>query len=343
MRRATMRDVASRAGVSLKTVSRVVNNELGVSPLLAERVHAAAQQLDYRHNLAARSLRLSAQGTASFAVLVQDLSNGYSASLLRAVDDLARQQDIVMIAASLDEEAERERDLVANLINRRVDGLILMPASRDQSYLAAEIRAGFKVVIIDRPAGGLDTDSVAVDNYAGARLATSHLVSHGHRRIAVVSDDLRIITAGERRAGYRAALHEAGLEVDDSLARSARTVTDAARAVLDLLAGPHPPTAIFAARNDVSQGAVVALRQAGRSADVALVGFDDFPLAEVLVPAVTVVEQQAAEVGRRAAELLLDRLGGGTGETQHVVLPTRLVVRGSGEIRPSGCGRVGTG
>ena len=102
MRRATMRDVASRAGVSLKTVSRVVNNEHGVSPLLAERVHAAAQQLDYRHNLAARSLRLSAQGTASFAVLMQDLSNGYSASLLRAVDDLARQQDIVMIAACLD-------------------------------------------------------------------------------------------------------------------------------------------------------------------------------------------------------------------------------------------------
>jgi len=329
-----MHDVAGLAGVSLKTVSRVVNAESGVSDELVGKVRAAAESLDYRHNLAARNLRLSQPGTTSFAVLVQDLSNGYSAELIRAVDDVARQRQSVMIAASLDEEADRERDLVANLINRRVDGLILMPASQDLSYLAADMAAGFKVVVIDRATAGVDTDSVLVDNVTGAALGTGHLLAQGHRRVAVVTDDQRIVTAQERLLGYRQALAAAGMPYDPTLVRSARTAVDAAEQVTKLLNHPDPPTAIFAARNDVTLGAVLALRQAGRSSEVALVGFDDFPLAAVLVPALTVVAQDPAEVGRRAARLLLDRLAGSTAEPQHLVLQTRLITRGSGEIRP---------
>lgn len=330
-----MRDVAERAGVSLKTVSRVVNAETGVSDGLADRVRGAVQALDYRHNLAARNLRLSRQGACSFAVLVQDLSNSYSARLLRGVDELARRHHIVMIAASLEEEAERERDLVADLINRRVDGLLLMPASHDQSYLAADVEAGFKVVIIDRPPGGLDADSVLLDNVAGAQLATSHLLSRGHRRVAIVTDDQRIVTAQERLWGYRRALAAKGVDFDPGIVRTARTVADAAAQVCELLGRTDPPTAIFAARNDVTQGAVSALRERGLSQRVALVGFDDFPLADALVPAVTVVGHDAAEAGRRAAQLLLDRLAGSTLAPQHVVLATRLIQRGSGEIGPT--------
>jgi LacI family transcriptional regulator len=330
-----MRDVARRAGVSLKTVSRVVNAESGVSDELAAKVREAAASLDYRHNLAARNLRLSQPGITSFAVLVQDLSNGYSAELLRAVDDVARRRQSVMIAASLDEEADRERDLVANLINRRVDGLILMPASQDLSYLAADMAAGFRVVIIDRAIGGVDTDSVLVDNVAGAALGTKHLLEHGHRRVAVVTDDQGIVTAQERLHGYRQALCAAGVTYDPELVGSARTAADASEQVMALMSRPDPPTAIFAARNDVSLGAVMALRQSGRSSEVALVGFDDFPLASVLVPALTVVAQDPAEVGRRAAGLLLDRLSGNTAAPQHLVLQTRLIARGSGEITPA--------
>ena len=330
-----MRDVARRAGVSLKTVSRVVNTESGVSDELVTRVQAAAQALDYRHNLAARNLRLSQPGTTSFAVLVQDLSNGYSAELLRAVDDVARQRQSVVLVASLDEEADRERDLVANLINRRVDGLILMPASQDLSYLAADMAAGFQVVVIDRAVGGIDTDTVLVDNVTGAAIGTRHLLEQGHRRVAVVTDDQRIVTAQERMLGYRQALCAAGLPYDPALVGSARTVADATEQVTALLSRPDPPTAIFAARNDVSLGAVMALRQSGRSSEVALVGFDDFPLASVLVPALTVVAQDPAEVGRRAAGLLLDRLSGSTTDPQHLVLQTRLIARGSGEIQPA--------
>lgn len=328
-----MHDVAGLAGVSLKTVSRVVNSEPGVSSELVEKVRAAARTLDYRHNLAARNLRLTQRETTSFAVLVQDLGNGYAATLLRAADDVARRRGVVMVTASLDEEADRERDLVANLINRRVDGLILMPASQDQSYLANDVAAGFTVVMIDRFPQGIDCDSVLVDNVGGAELATRHLLGSGHRRVAIVTDDLRIVTAQQRLRGYQQALTSAGLPHDPALARSARTVTDAAREVSSLLSEPEPPTAIFAARNDISQGAVLALRQHRLSDQVALVGFDDLPLAELLVPGLTVVSQNPAEVGRRAVERLLDRLAGAKGDPHHVVLQTQLITRGSGEIR----------
>ena len=334
MRRATMHDVAARAGVSLKTVSRVINAEPGVSPLLADRVESAVRELGYRHNLTASNLRRRSQRTASFAVLVQDLSNSYSAALLRAVDDVARRCEVVMISASLDEEEERERGLVAQLIKRRVDGLILMPATHDQSYLRAEVLAGFAVVTIDRPPSNLAVDSVLVDNLEGARSATAHLLERGHERIALITDDQRIYTAQQRLQGYRAALSDAGVQFDPSLVRTARTAAAASPAMHDLLGLPDPPTAVFSARNDVTRGVVMALREAGASSWMALVGFDDLPMAEVLEPPVTVVEQQTVEVGRRAAELLLQRLAGSEGPVQNVVLPTRLVQRGSGELPP---------
>ncbi|HET9873517.1 MAG TPA: LacI family DNA-binding transcriptional regulator [Propionibacteriaceae bacterium] len=334
MRRATMRDVAARAGVSLKTVSRVVNLEPGVSPRLAENVQEAARELDYRHNLAARHLRQSLQRTNSLAVLVQDLSNFYSAELIRAIDDVARAREIVVISASLDEEEDRERDVVANLINRRVDGLIMMPASRDQSYLSAQIEAGFAVVIIDRPPGNLAADTVTVDNHSGAAEATAHLIAHGHRRIAVITDDQRILTAHARLSGYRAALQRAGIGPDASLVRTARTRADATSLVHGLLQLEDPPTAIFAARNAITEGAVAALQQVGASSTVALVGFDDIPSGDLLSPAVTVIRQDVAEVGRRATQLLLHRLDDRSLPPHDIVIPTELVARGSGEIRP---------
>lgn len=333
MRRATMKDVATRAGVSIKTVSRVVNLESGVSPRLVSRVREAAQQLDYRHNLAARNLRQSRQRTSSFAVLVQDLSNGYSADLIRAVEDVARGHDVAVVSASLDEEEDRERDLVANLIKRRVDGLILMPASHDQSYLAEQIRVGFGVVIVDRPPSNLAADTVMVDNVGGARLATAHLIGYGHHRIAIITDQPRILTAEARLDGYQWALREAGLELDQSLVRTARTRPEGAAAVHALIAQPDPPTAIFSARNTITEGVVAALQQAGLSHRIALVGFDDLPMADLVAPGITVIRHNTFEVGHRAAELLLARLAGSSEAPLTVVVPTTLITRGSGEIR----------
>lgn len=332
MRRPTMRDVAARAGVSLKTVSRVVNSEPGVSPELVHAVREAARQLDYRHNFAARQLRVAGQRTYSVAVLVQDLSNPYSAELIRAIDDIARTQHLILISASLDEEVDREREVVANLINRRVDGLILVPASSDQSYLQTEIAAGLAVVLIDRPPRNLAVDNVTVENEEGARQAVAHLLQHGHRRIGIVTDDLRVATARARLHGYLRGMEEGGGESGSDLVKTARTATAAQRAVADLLQLPDPPTAIFTARNCITEGAVAALQHAGLSHEVALVGFDDISLADLLVPGLTVIRQDPFEIGRIATTLLLERLDDPSLPPRDIVLPTELVMRGSGEI-----------
>ncbi len=331
--RATMRDVAALAGVSLKTVSRVVNNEEGVSEILVDRVQSAAEKLRYRHNLAASNLRRG-QRTKSVALLVQDLSNDFSAALLRAIDDTVRDRDVVVFSASLDEEADRERKLVANFIARRVDGLLLMPASPSQAYLQSEMAAGFAVVIVDRIPHDLSTDYVVVDNVEGANKATAHLIAHGHRRIAFISDDLAIDTARARRDGYYQALRGADLSIDETLIYSARTEDVASTVVTQLMASAAPPTAIFTARNTATMGAVSALRKLGLQNTIALIGFDEIRMADLLDPGISIVAQDPGRIGREAARMLLERLDGAQDHHHGLILPTTLLARGSGEIRP---------
>ena len=331
--RSTMSDVAALAGVSRKTVSRVVNREAGVSEDLVRRIERASMQLGYRHNLAASNLRRG-QRTLSVALLVQDLSNDYSAAVLRSIDDAVRDRGVVVLSASLDEEEVRERELVANLIARRVDGLILMPASRSQQYLQPDVAAGFAVVTIDRPPSHLAADSVVVDNIGGAREATAHLLARGHTRIALVTDELTIRTARDRAEGFGAAMKTAGIAVDPSLTRTARTVQAARLAVSALLSSADPPTAIFAARNTATVGAAITLKELGVQNTVALVGFDELRLADLVDPGITNVEQNPGQIGAEAARLLLARLDGSAGPPQALVLPTSLHPRGSGEIRP---------
>jgi len=331
-KRATIKDVAARAGVSLKTVSRVINRESGVSEALTERVQRAAVELDYRHNLAASNLRRG-QRTQSIGVLLHDLRNAFSGTLLREIEDRARPAGIAVFSASLDDDDEREATVVADLISRRVDGLVVMPTSTDQAYLGAEIRAGLAVVAVDRPAIGTDVDTVLVDNAGGAAGATTHLAAQGHRRIACLADRDSIWTSGERRRGYRLGLDQAGLGYDAGLVvadlANAETATEVVLALLDLA---DPPTAIFAARNNLTIGAIRALRQLGRQHEVALVGFDDFPMSDLVDPATTVVAQDVMSVGAHAAQLLFARMGGTTAAPVQVVLPTTLIPRGSGEL-----------
>jgi len=331
-RRATMQHVAALANVSLKTVSRVVNGEPGVSPELSRQVLDAVERLGFRRNLTASNLRRG-QRTASIGVLVQDLSNDFCGELLRSVEERARERDVVVMSASLDDEPDRERDLVTGLVHRRCDGLVLMPASVDQSYLLPELLAGLKVVMVDRPPTNIAVDSVTVDNRGGAERAIDHLVRHGHRRIGCLVDSLAIPTAVERLAGCRAALGRAGLSVDPALEHSGdRTAEEAADAVTAMLDLPDPPTAFFCGRNVISVGAVRALRSRQLQHTVALVGFDDFATADLLEPGLTTVRQDARAEGRQAVDLLLGRLDGHEGPARSVVLPTELVARGSGEL-----------
>lgn len=330
--RATMQDVAALAGVSLKSVSRVVNGEAGVSPALSERVRRAVDQLGYRHNLAASNLRRG-QRTGAIGMLVQDLSNGFCAEALRAVEDRARERGVVVMAASSDEDGPREREVVAGLVARRVDGLLLMPTSRDLGWLAPEIRAGLAVVAVDRRPAVPELDAVVVDNQGASAEAVGHLVAHGHRRIAYLGDDASIITAAERRDGYRAALRASGITPEPGLELSGLRSRELAReAVRSLLGSSEPPTALFAARNVISEGAVMALQDLGLTRQVALMGFDDLAVAEMLDPAISVVTQNTHEIGTRAIDLLLGRLDGDTSPARAELVATTLVRRGSGEI-----------
>lgn len=333
--RATMRDVAALAGVSIKTVSRVVNAEAGVADAVRERVQDAVERLDYRHNLGASNLRRGTGRSGLIGALLQDVSNSFSAALLRSLEDAARDRGTAILSASLDEEPDRERALVHDLVTRRVDGLVLMPSTDRQDYLSSEVRAGLPVVFVDREPRGVAADSVTVENFEGAQMGVEHLLAQGHRRIACLTDLAEIYTARDRYEGYVEAFRGRGLRPDAKLSVQALRGAGAAEAaVLHLLDLAEPPTAIFAGRNDLCHGSVRALRQRGLSDSVALVGFDDFPLADLVSPPLTVIRQDVGRIGRVTAELLMARLDGDTSAPQRIVVEPTLVVRGSGEIPP---------
>ena len=328
--RPTMVDVAGVAGVSLKTVSRVVNEERGVRAETAARVREAVAVLGYRANDSARNLRRR-QRPATVGLVIEDVRNPFYSSIARGVEEIARVHGHMVVIASSDENPAAEQKAVGTLLERQVTGLLIVPAGQDHGYLLEEIRHGTPVVFMDRPARRVKADEVLIDNVGGARHAIVHLLAHGHRRIGVVGDPPTVYTVAQRVRGFREAMAAAGVTVDESLVRlGGRDVTEAEASTRELLSMADPPTAVFTTNNRASIGVLRALR--GRESTFALVGFDDFELADMLPVPVTVVKHDPAEMGRAGAELLFGRLAGDERPPQRIVLPTLLVPRGSGEI-----------
>jgi LacI family transcriptional regulator len=326
--RPTMKDVASRAGVALKTVSRVVNGEPGVTPATATRVLDAIEDLGFRRNESARLLRTGR--TSALGFISDDLADCDTATLCREIEDVAREHDMLLLCGSTDHEPEREQQLALSLTARRVDGLVVLPAPGDHGYLAAEIEAGTATVFVLRPPAGVEADTVLVDEWGGARSAVAHLIAQGHRRIGFLGSDQKRYRPRQLLAGYEAAMKEVGLTVEESWT----TLTP--RQLADSLV-----TAIFCAGREHTSAALRALAaagarsEAGGAAQVAIVGFGDLELADCVHPGLTVVTYDPAEVGRKAAELLFRRLDGPDGADappHRVEVPTRLIPRGSGEI-----------
>ncbi|MEU6355491.1 LacI family DNA-binding transcriptional regulator [Streptomyces sp. NPDC047072] len=335
--RPTMREVAALAGVAIKTVSRVFNGVPTVDPAIVTRVREAADQLGYRPNLTASSLRRGDGRTATIGMLVEDAANPFSAALTRTVENVARGRGVLVLVGSLDEDPARERELAQALVDRRVDGLVIVPAGRDQSYLISEQRSGTRMVFVDREAGLLDADAVVSDNRRGAVTAVDHLLRSGHRRIAYLGDNASIPTAAQRCDGYRHALEVAHIPYDDAIVRHVGSSERAAIAATEqLLALPDPPTALFTSQNLVTIGVLRALRALGLQDTVAQVGFDDFPLADILNPGISVIAQDVEQMGTTAAEMLFRRLDGDDSPSATATVPTRLIERGSGEIAPGG-------
>lgn len=328
-----MVDVAALAGVGLTTVSRVVNGKPGVSARTTARVRAAIGQLDYRHDVQASSLRRSGRKTATIGLVLEDVANPFMSVLHRAVEDCARARGLLVFAGSCDEDGSREREFISALCARWVDGLIVVPAGADHSYLLPDVRLGTAIVFVDRPPRFLDADSVTSDDRGGTEMAVAHLVAAGHRRIAYLGADLAIATAQERLQGYKDALAAQGLAFEPNIVRTGlRTVEDAESSVAAIFADGDAPTALFSAQNYFTIGAYRALRALGLLGRIAVIGFGDFPVAEMLDPPVTVIAHDPAELGLSAAELLFRRLDGDRSPSQHIVRPVQLICRGSGEM-----------
>ena len=234
-----MKDVAAQAGVGLKTVSRVVNGEPGVTPDTAERVRAAIEALGFRRNDSARVLRKGQ--TASIGLVLEDVGNPFYSTLARAVEDVTHGNGSLLFMGSSDEDPERERKLTLTFCARRVDGLIIVPASTDHTYLLPEIAAGIAVVFVDRPPGLIDADVVLTDNVGGARDGIRHLIGQGHTRIGYIGDAPHIYTAGQRLRGYQEAMAAAELPIEEHWVAMALAQPEVIqRALGRMLDGPRP-------------------------------------------------------------------------------------------------------
>jgi LacI family transcriptional regulator len=248
---------------------------------------------------------------------------------------VAVQRGVLVLASSSDEDEHRERRLVAAFASRRVDGLIIQPSSQDHSYLLTERKAGTAIVFVDRPPAFLDADTVLTDNAAGVRRGIRHLIAHGHRRIGYLGDLHTIATAAERHRGYVEELADHNIDVDERLVRlDLRGIEKSEAAATELLSSPEPPTALFTGQNLVTIGAFRVLRRLGLHHRIALIGFDDILLADLLEPGITVIAQDPAAIGRAAAEILFRRLDGDRSPSEHRVVVSRMITRGSGEIAP---------
>jgi LacI family transcriptional regulator len=327
--RPTLRQVAELAGVSLKTASRVFNGEQYVAPETAARVRDVAERLGFRPNTIARELRAGAR-SALVGLIIGDVANPFYARIARGAERRLRDAGLRLISASSDEDPALERALVSDLLDRRVSALLIVSCESDHGYLSAERGLGTPLVFLDRTPRDIEADTVVLDNHGGVTAAVRHLVERGHRRIAFVGDLSRLPTHLERVAAYEQALAEAGIAEADrrAYARDGAHDADAAEVEVRALLGlPQPPTALITANNRITTGALRALR--GLARPPALIGFDDFDLADLLD--VTVIAHDPVRMGELGVELLLDRLAGREGSPRRVLMPTRLLARGSGE------------
>lgn len=332
----TINDVAKLAGVSRMTVSRVLNNSGYISQETRERVEKAIAAINYVPNALARSLRF--KQTNIIALILTDITNPFFTSVARGVEDVAREQGLSVIFCNTDESEAAEITYLNILLQRQIDGFLLVPA-RDSSESIALLQAhAVPVVVVDRRVPHGPVDSVRSNSEQGAYELIRHLLALGHTRIAVLSGSSAVSTALDRVAGYTRALREAGIDLDrQHIFFDQFTQGDGYLMARAALAAIPPPTALFAANNFIAFGAIRAIREAGLRIpeDISIVAFDDLPQSMIWEPFLTVAAQPAYQIGQRATELLLSRMAGeGPTATQAIVLPTTLIIRKSSAPPP---------
>ena len=328
----TIVDVANRAGVAAITVSRVVNDSGPVSPQLRARVEQAIAETGYVPNSVARSLR--SRRTDTLALIVPDITNPFFTTVARGAEDAASDAGLMLILCNTDERDADEQRYVRMLLQRRVDGILLVPAADGAAAIMQCREQGTPLVVVDRRLPGAGADAVRADSKTGAFELGRLLVGLGHRTMAVLTGPRAVPTADDRAAGFRRAVAAAGGLPPPRVLRGAFSIESGREMAKLALASTPRPTALFAANNFIAIGVLHALDELKIRVpeDVAVVGFDDLPPEMVTFPFLTVAAQPAYEMGQRSVAMLLARLsaGRGTGQSyEEVVLPTHLVVRRS--------------
>ena len=330
--RPKIKDIAERAGVSVATVSRALSGSSLVTDETRQRINALARELNYRPNVSARNLRT--RRSMSVLLVVRDVGNPFYLEILKGVEATAREAGYAVLMGNTENDPDREVEYFNMLRDGHADGMILMTGklpppepgeSADLSHLP--------VVIALEMIEGSGFPHVQIDNVAAAEAAVDHLIALGHRRIAHIAGPLPEVMALRRRDGYRAAMKAAGLAVPEGYEVRGDYLLESGEAcVSDLFALPEPPTAIFAANDEMAYGAIHALRRLGRDVpgDVSVVGFDDLYLSKAFYPPLTTVSQPRADIGRTAMSQLLNVLSDGDVAAEPaIVLPTTLNIRGS--------------
>lgn len=329
----TLKEVAKYAKVSITTVSRVMNEADKVNPETRERVQRAMRKLNYQPSRVAQRLRTSKGQSKLLGLIIPDIQNQFYSSIVRGVEDVAYGKDYALILCNSDENPSKERFYLDVLQSESVDGVILPPIHQYSKVVEGLVESGVPIVCVDRKLVRESVDTVVINNEKGGYLAVSHLIELGHQRIAILSSSSQFSSFEERQKGYEGALLESGIEIDPELIRECdpRSTENAFQFTRELLDLANPPTAIFATNNLMTLGSLEAIHDKNLSIpdDVSIVGFDDMPWARAISPPLTLIKQPGYEMGRRAAELMFQRLEDPKREPVQITMEPSLIVRKS--------------
>ena len=331
----TMKDVAKKANVSISTVSHVINETRTVEPATRKRVLKAMDVLNYRPNVLAQSLRK--QQTNTIALIVSNLTNPYYPETIRGAEEELSKEGYSIIIGNTDGDISKEEALITLFYGKRVDGFIICTSGGNTQGIKLLVQQNVPVVLFDRKIEGLNLSAALVDNAGGAQALVEHLIRIGHRRIGIITGPLKTYTGKERLEGYFAALAQDGIERDAGLIKEGDfKLQSGYDLTLELLSLSAPPTALFVCNNRMGLGAIQALRDKGLQypADIGLTMFDDLPWLEYMNPSITAIQQPVFELGKVAAQLLLERINETTKPPEEVVLPVELKIRHSAGENP---------
>lgn len=329
----TLKDVAKYAGVSITTVSRVLNDTSKVNPDTLQRVQRAMRKLGYQPNRVAQRLRTTRGQSKMLGLIIPDIQNQFYSSIVRGIEDVAYDKNYAVILCNSDESSNKEKFYLDVLQSESVDGVILHPIHQHSKVLEGLIKSGVPAVCVDRKLVRERVDTVVINNVHGGYMAVEHLISLGHKRIGILSSFPEFSSFEERQNGYEQALRDNGLEMDKDLMKMGdpRSAKNARKLTKQLLALDNPPTAIFATNNLMTLGLLEAVNEAKLKIpdDISAIGFDDMPWSKAVTPPLTVIRQPGYEMGRRAAELMFQRIADPLREQVQITMEPSIILRES--------------